>query len=498
MVLNDWKKHVISAIGRHRLSLLLMLVFAVLYGLVAYVNHYLFKTFALDLGVYTNALFDYGHLQLNDKGVFKPVAENLLSDHFDLYLPLFSPLGYILGEYTLQTLQIAFILFGSLGVYKLILLKSNSMILAIWAQLCLLLSFAVFAALSFDYHSNVPAVILVPWVFYFAEKQSVVRMAALVAFIWLAKESMSIFMAFVCLGLAFEYRRNKVVWKVSLGMAFASLVYFVFIVKFLMPALSNSGHYEHFKYGVLGDAYADIPGFILSEPVAFLKTLFYNHSGNPQFDGVKAETYAFLLVSGAWLTVFRPSFLLMLSPLLVMKMCYDDPAIWSIDTHYSIEFAPLLVIGSFYTLLNLNLGQVAKNTLALLLVMGSLTATLRYMDNTVYWHDYSRVRLYQKSHYVKNYNVALVHRLLNEIPEDAVVSAQTPFVPHLACRDKCYAFPIVKDAEYIIVSPSEEAMYPIVRYEMDKQIGDSLVTGRWIKIHSDTNLLVLRSQPLSH
>ena len=134
-----------------------------------------------------------------------------------------------------------------------------------------------------------------------------------------------------------------------------------------------------------------------------------------------------------------------------------------------------------------------KQILAVFVVIGSLTATLRYMDNTVYWHDYSRVRIYQASHYVKNYDVRVVHRQLEAIPADAVVSAQTPFVPHLAYRDKCYTFPIVKDAEYIIVSPSEEAMYPIIREEMDKQIGDSLRTGRWGVQWRDTNVKVLRN-----
>ena len=45
---------------------LLMGVFALVYGLIAFVNHYCFRTFGLDLGVYTNALYDYAHGQWND------------------------------------------------------------------------------------------------------------------------------------------------------------------------------------------------------------------------------------------------------------------------------------------------------------------------------------------------------------------------------------------------------------------------------------------------
>lgn len=483
-----------SLFKSHSSALLLMSVFAVIYGLIAFVNHHLFKTFALDLGVYTNALYDYAHLQFNDKGVYKPVAENLLSDHFDLYLIAFAPLSLLLGEYTLQFIQIVCILLGSLGLYKLIKLKSGNQILALSAQLSLLLSFAVFAALSFDYHSNVPAVMLLPWVFLAAEKNKPIQMVVLISLVCIAKESLPLFMFFVCLGLAIEYRNQVKIRNTSILMAFVCLGYFLLVMKVIMPALANSGSYDHFKYHVLGNNYGDALLFVFQHPIDFIQTLFVNHSGRPEFDYVKAETYAFLLVSGAWLMVWRPAFLVMTIPLLVMKMCYDDPAIWSIDTHYSIEFAPLLAIGAFYTLIKIRT-QFLLYLLTLFNIMGCLSASLRYMDNTVYWHDYSRVRLYQSSHYVKNYDVRVVHRQLDALPGDAVVSAQTPFVPHLAYRDKCYTFPIVKDAEYIIVSPKEEAMYPIIREEMDKQISDSLLGGRWKMHFSDSNVLVLKRQP---
>lgn len=475
-----------------RPAFVLMAVFAVIYALIAFVNHYFFKTFALDLGVYTNTLYDYGHLHWNDKGVFKPVAENLLSDHLDFYLMALAPLGFVFGQYTLQLFQIVFILFGSYGMYKLVQYKTDSTLMAFWAQLSLLLSFAVFASLSFDYHSNVLACMFLPWLFLAAEKNRLKTFVALVIVICLAKESMPLLMFFVCLGMGIELRQNKRIRNIAFVMAGLCLLYFLLAMKVIMPALANSGSYEHFKYHVLGNGYGDIPKFVLTRPLEFLKALFINHSGKAEFDFIKAETYAFLLVSGAWLMIWRPAFLIMTLPLLVMKMCYDDPAIWSIDTHYSIEFAPLIVTGAFYVLADMK-GELLKQILAVFVVVGSLTATLRYMDNTVYWHDYSRVRIYQASHYVKNYDVRVVHRQLEAIPADAVVSAQTPFVPHLAYRDKCYTFPIVKDAEYIIVSPSEEAMYPIIREEMDKQIGDSLRTGRWGVQWRDTNVVVLRN-----
>ncbi len=94
---------------RNKLTLVLFF-FGIIYSLISLVNHYCFRTYALDLGAYTNALYDYIHLQWNDSSVFKEVPENLLSDHFDLYLILFSPFIYLFKTYTLLIIQIISVL----------------------------------------------------------------------------------------------------------------------------------------------------------------------------------------------------------------------------------------------------------------------------------------------------------------------------------------------------------------------------------------------------
>ena len=90
--------------------------------------------------------------------------------------------------------------------------------------------------------------------------------------------------------------------------------------------------------------------FILQGIERVLKHLFLNHSGNPRYNWVKTEFYLFIAFSGAVFLVFKPTYLLMLLLPIISKMCYDDPAIWSIDCHYSIEFAPVITLGLFLVL----------------------------------------------------------------------------------------------------------------------------------------------------
>ena len=109
--------------SKRQKNLTLAAVFAVagvLYALISLVNHYLFKTYALDLGLYTHAMYDYAHFRVDDCSMFKAVPQSILSDHFDLYLVILSPLIYVFGSYTLLIVQIAAVLLGGWGVYKLI------------------------------------------------------------------------------------------------------------------------------------------------------------------------------------------------------------------------------------------------------------------------------------------------------------------------------------------------------------------------------------------
>ncbi|WP_343634236.1 DUF2079 domain-containing protein [Fluviicola sp.] len=243
---------------------LIVFVFAVIYCLVSLVNHYLFRTYALDLGLYSNALYDYSHFQWNDSTTFKPEPQNLMGDHFDFYLLLISPFVWIFGSYTLLVFQIASVLFGGLGVYRYF--KSNR-VLAMLAMLFFYSFFGVFLALSYDFHDSVVIAMLVPWLFVFTKERKMKWAAFFVVLLWLGKESSGLWIAFICFGLALlNWKERK--WRFFLIFSgFASLVYFVILMKFVMPALSPTGVYPHFDYSSLGKTMPEAITHLFMHPV---------------------------------------------------------------------------------------------------------------------------------------------------------------------------------------------------------------------------------------
>lgn len=53
--------------NNNKLAYLILVVFGIIFSSVSFVNHYNFRTYALDLGLYNNALFDYARFEEMDK-----------------------------------------------------------------------------------------------------------------------------------------------------------------------------------------------------------------------------------------------------------------------------------------------------------------------------------------------------------------------------------------------------------------------------------------------
>jgi uncharacterized membrane protein len=466
----------------------ILLLFGIVYALISLVNHYFFRTSALDLGLYTNALYDYTHLQWNDSLTFKKIPENLLADHFDLYLIIFSPLSFVFGSYTLLLIQIASVLIGALGVYSYFVDTDRNIALA--AMIAFLLFFGIYSALAFDYHSNVVATMLVPWLLLNVKKEKFKIGFALLIGIVIAKENMAIWMIFVCLGLIVEYRRKKKTIFILIAFILFSFTYYFITVHIAMPGLSNSGKYPHFHYSVLGENTFEAIGTLISEPIKSFNTLFTNHSNDSGGDFVKLELHIMVLISGGFMLFRKPAYIVMLIPIYVQKLFHDYITMWGITDQYAIEFAPILAIGSFSVVSEISNKKV-KKYLSWALIICNLIVTIRVMDSTIVYTNKVRTRIYNSQHYQKNYDIRLVYEKLKLIPGDAPVSVQTNFLPHLALRDKVYQFPLIHDAEYIVLAPGEQT-YPIKQEKYDLLVDGLFNSPKWGILFQSESITILK------
>jgi hypothetical protein len=102
------------------------------------------------------------------------------------------------------------------------------------------------------------------------------------------------------------------------------------------------------------------------------------------------------------------------------------------------------------------------------------------MDSSIIYTNKDKIRAYKPSHYFRNYSTKSIREKLNEIPNNAIISAQSPFVSQLAYRDNIYQFPMIKDAEYILFSTQEDS-YPLNEIDFRIEIQKINESENWIK-----------------
>lgn len=462
---------------------------ACMFALISLVNHYCFRTYALDLGLYTNALYDYARFSWNDSSVFKETTENILADHFDLYLPLFSPLSYVFGTYTLLIVQIVFILIGATGIYRLVEHRFPDSGLKNYALTYFLVFFGIYSALAFDYHSNVVASMLVPWLFLAVDKRQLLKAALLALAILIGKENLSLWMIFIGLGLFIKYFKDVRLRYFLIGVILFSVIYFIVITGYVMPSLSSAGKYPHFHYSKLGPNAGEALKYLISHPIESLRLLFVNHIPSPEFDYVKAELWIFLILSG-FLCLFRPVYLLMLLPIIGQKLYHDNPAMWGINYQYSIEFAPIFAIGIFETIAGWKQKRV-RVIASLVSIFLAFVCSVRSMDRSIIYVEKARIRVYQAKHYKRDFPIDEAYRILKIIPDEAVVSAHACFIPQIALRPTVYQFPIVKDAEYILLSP-KEGTFPLTKEQFTAEADRFTHSPEWKVIVQNENFILLK------
>ena len=445
-----------KSVGPHKKKIVVASVITiagVLYCLISLVNHYLFKTYALDLGLYTHALYDYAHFRMADCSMFKDVPYSLLSDHFDLYLPLLSPLVYVFGSYTLLVVQIAAVLLGGWGIYKLIGLYTDDEWMPVLATMAFFFSFGIIHAIAFDYHSNVLTAMMLPWLLYYLKQRRFGLTSLFVVLFVIGKENMSLWQFFIAIALLWDYRKDKKALWHLVGYAVFALAYFFVINMVVMPALGGSGG-GFSRYAHLGDNYLDIAKNLLRQPGEALKLLYVNTSGLSRFDGVKEEFYICALATGMLLTLLKPNYLIMLLPLVAQKMLASDGTFWGISLQYSVEFMPVLVISSFMVIAKLK-KQLWRLVLSVAMFISVVLTTFYTIGvpKTHVWLD--QLCVYQGRHYEqKKFDAKYARELIKQIPDDATVCAATMFVPHLAMRDwiEDFAWTTNTNAEYVLIT----------------------------------------------
>ena len=460
----------------HLAGIVVLVLFGVSYMLIGPANHLMFRTYALDLGAYTHASWCYGHGILPDRSLFRADSDPMLADHFDLMLMLWSQLTWIFGEWTLLLVQIAAVLLGAAGMWRLVRAITGDAVLAILAMTATLGFFGVFTALAFDYRSNVVAAMVLPWWLLALHQGHLGRSWLLLFLMLMAKENMGLWLFVVSLSaIALPYLPRKVTRPLMLQAA-VSLCWSLIAIGILMPWSDTSGEYH-----LAGSFLPKNP--IEAGILDLLLPFFHDVQGiNPLGDRIKLEWYLVVVLSGGWALVRNWPYLIMSIPLVAQKMLHVDPSKWGLFAHYSIEFSVLLPLAAFTLIAGLpeRRWRLVSGLTTVLLVMLGTFHTLylpeEHRDPEHGQHD--RLRFWSVGHFTPELDKPTVNEAIGRIPEEAPVSTLNNLVPHLTTREHVYMFPLLANAEYVLLV-RDAYPWPMGMEEYAGRIEGLLASPEW-------------------
>ena len=483
--------------GRTSILIAVFSFFGLAYCVQSLVNHYLYRTFALDLGMFNQAVYAISHglqplFTLDPNGT----ETHFLATHFSPITYLFAPLYYLFGSYSLLIVQIAFILIGGLGIYKIAQFKSTHLSPALWllAPAQFFCCWGIYSALSFDFHNNVIGAMIAPWFIYFFYKRNKKRMLITAILMAMCQETMALWLVFILAALILDNAKIigwKSYLKFELPLIAGFIIYALVVIQFVMPALQGQeNNLQLSRYTHLGSSASEIAAHILSHPIDSVKMLFVNTIGDPTFDYIKAELHIMVLLSGGIFLLTRPAYLLMLVPIYAQKLLANDFGFWGINGQYSIELIPVVSIATILFLSKLRKGYTVP--VAVITLCVTLAATISTIDHRKSkWYNAANNRFYGKDHFKSGFNnLKEVTKLLESIPDSVPVAASSRLASHIAKRQRIYHFPVVKNAGYIVLDKSGEYSYPLDKDHYLQQIALLKINPNWV-ISSETSDLII-------
>lgn len=443
----------------------ILIIFATAYCLASIVPHYLFRTYALDLGMFNNALYNYAHLHsahftLAIDGTEIPY----LGDHFSPITMLYAPFYYLFGSYTLLIIQIVSILFGGYSIFAYARFKGINKWISLLLMAHFLILWPIFSALSFDFHNNVVAAMLIPWFVLQFEKGNLKQTLIFFVLILMAKENMALWMAFILMGLLLlkKGKSSAISNPVAIGLAVFSVIYFLVVILEIMPAYSKGlGTDQLARYSKVSGSPADVFSTMILNPVKYFSLLFED-TISADAHGVKSMFWFMFLISGGFALIYKPQYLLMILPIIAQKMFSSNPAIWGTGSQYSIEMAPMISLAliAFLPIFKTNTGK------AVFLAVLIFTSYYYNKDEK----GKRNIPIFRAEHYEPYLDIKEAHQAFKLIPDDVVISVNSELAPHLAFRKVIYHFPVIKDAEYIVLLKNRRSSYPLTKEQFDEQI----------------------------
>ena len=379
-----------------------------------------------DLGIFDQTVWHYSRFELPANTVKN--YDNIWGDHFSPILVLLAPLYWIWDDARMLLIAQALLLAAAAVP---IFAYANGRLGRVPAHLLAIAYLAfwgVQSALAWDFHELAFLPLVLACLLLAADRRRWGAYFALLFALLCIKEDQAIVAIFLGIYVATMRAWRQAALTVALG-----VVWYVLVVKLLIPHFNPDGEYSYWSYSQFGDDPLSALRTALAHPRFTLETLL----GDP----VKRETLLLMFAPLLGLCLFSRTAILLV-PLVAQRFLSTNPQYWTTDFHYTLAVAPLLFIGAADGLANVLrlLPRPAPRALApglaAVMLAGTVVALVAAPGGTggpQKLYDALRPSAWRTSVYVDTAKEAVA-----AVPDDASVTAQDNLIPRLTHRETAH------------------------------------------------------------
>ena len=423
----------VPAFAPRRVVAIGALAYALAFSFVTVTRHYTFLTHALDLGYYVQLVWNLA----GGRGPRVSLPEmHAWGDHLSPIMYALAPAFWVApGAVTLLIFQSIALAAGAPAVFLLARRRLGDERLAALFALLYLVNPSLHGMNVRDFHAAALAVPLLLWAFVAAEARRTLAFVGLVVLTLGTREDAALAVIGVGIWLALGQGR----WRAGAVTAASAFAVLYVDLRWIIPAFRGESYSHLARYAGLGGSLTEIVAGLVFHPLQALRRV-----ATP---GRALYVLAMLAPLG-FLPLLGPGALSGALPVLTQNLLSSDPVLFHHRTQYQAFVLPFLVLAAIAGYARLRAtrpGAPARAALALA-VMASLVLSARTVNQfAVYrwWPDAGDRAAY---------------RVLARVPAEAAVSAQDPYVPHLALRSRVFVFPVrIEGSDHLLLNV---ASYP--------------------------------------
>lgn len=414
----------------------------------ALVRHASFQTNLLDLGYYTQVIWNTAHGRWFVTSLKPPT---FLGDHFSPILLLLAPLFWLAPDArTLLVIEAIALATAAFPAY--LLLRTRYPVLAPIVVLAFSLNPLVHQTANHEFHEIMLAVpTLALSVYALVTRRDRLLWLGL-ALTLLIREDMAVYVA--SFGLYLVVCRADRRWQ-GVAVLMVSVVWLLALTEWIIPAL-GSGVYRHTgPFAQFGDSTREILLGVMQNPGRLLKPIVAA-CGN--------GTLLFLFLPVAGLAWLAPGEELLWIPGLLVLLMSDDLSVSRLLSWHAAPLIPLL-----WASVAVAVGRQRPRWATLSAGLLAALASVGYL----LWSPFPGGGRFEPAAYEITHHAQVAHRILAQIPIDASVATQSKLGAHLGTRERLYQFPWFDQKappEMILLDENTREPYPLSASELDADI----------------------------